>query len=148
MYMSCGSSDTSLEGYSGDTVRIQWEYRGDTVRIQWGYSEDTVVIQSVTLLVLGSDIFPEKESRVNSLSQDDLSTFTTLLSPSYHQILPIYNLNRTRVQRERKALPIPFLFLFYVSEKGSRAKSYSICPDFESLFLGPYISDNNISGIL
>ena len=104
MYMSCGSSDTSLEGYSGDTVRIQWGYKGDTVRIQWGYSEDTVGIQSVTLLILGSDIFTEKESRVNSLSQDHLSTLTTLLSPIYHQIIPIYNLNRTRVQRERSDL--------------------------------------------
>ena len=33
------------------------------------------------------------------------------------------------------------------TDQGSRAKSYSICPDFKSLFLGPYISDNKISGI-
>ena len=29
------------EGYSGDTVRVQW----GTVRIQRGYSEDTVRVQ-------------------------------------------------------------------------------------------------------
>ena len=33
-------------------------------------------------------------------------------------------------------------------QKGPRAKCNSICLDFESMFLGPYISDNNISGIL
>ena len=58
-------------------------------------------IQSVTLLILGSDIFPAKESRLDSLSQDDLSPFTTLLSPNHHQILPIENPNGTPVQKER-----------------------------------------------
>ena len=33
-------------------------------------------------------------------------------------------------------------------KEGSRAKSYSICSDFESPFLGSFIGDNNISGIL
>ena len=36
-------------------------------------------IQSVTLLILGSNIFPAKESRLDSLSQDELSPFATLL---------------------------------------------------------------------
>ena len=34
-----------------------------------------------------------------------------------------------------------------LNPKGRRAKSYSICPDFECLFLGSYISDNSISGL-
>ena len=39
--------------------------------------------QSVTLLILSLDIFPTKESCLDSLSQDDLSPFATLL-PSCH----------------------------------------------------------------
>ena len=66
-----------LEGYSEDTVRIQWGYSEDKVRIQWGYSKDTVGIQRVALLILGLDIFPAKESHIDSLSQDNLSPFTT-----------------------------------------------------------------------
>ena len=57
-------------------------------------------IQSVTLLILGSDILPAKESRLDSLSQDNLSPFMTLLSPSHHQILPIEIPNGTPVQKE------------------------------------------------
>ena len=56
------------------------------MRVQWGtvgYSEDTVGIQSVTLLILGSDIFPAKESCLDSLSQDDLSPFAMLLPLCY-----------------------------------------------------------------
>ena len=60
-------------------MRVQWGYSGGTVRVQWGYSEDTVGIQSVTLLILVSDIFPAKESRLDSLSQDYLSPFATVL---------------------------------------------------------------------
>ena len=67
------------------------------MRVQWVYSEDTVGIQSVTLLILGSGIFSEKESRLDPLSHDDFTPFTTLLSPSYHQILPIENPNGTPV---------------------------------------------------
>ena len=58
---------------------VQW----GTVRVQWGYSEDTVGIQSVTLLILGSDIFKANKICLASLSQDDLSTFVTLL-PLFH----------------------------------------------------------------
>ena len=43
---------------------VQWGYSGGTVRVQWGYSEDTVGIQSVTL-ILGSDIFREKDSHLD-----------------------------------------------------------------------------------
>ena len=61
--------------------------------IKWGYSEETKGIQNVTLLILDLGFFPEKESRLDPLSKDDLTPFTTLLSPSYHQILPIENPN-------------------------------------------------------
>ena len=67
--------------------------------LQSGYSEDTVGIQSGTLLILGLNIFPAKESHLDSLSQDDLLPFTTLLSPSHHQVLPIENPNGTPVQK-------------------------------------------------
>ena len=36
-------------------------------------------IHSVTLLILGSDIFPVKEIHLDSLSQNDLSPFATNL---------------------------------------------------------------------
>ena len=48
-------------GYSEGRVGSQRGYSEGTVRKQWGYRG----IQSVTLLILGSDIFPAKESRLD-----------------------------------------------------------------------------------